>query len=150
MTWTRPQNAKDVRSFIGFCSYYRDFIPGFAELVGPLQDLIILKPKSSRGRYGAFSWSEEAEKAFNALKLKFQETPVLKYPTAEGRFILDTDASNTSIGAALSQMQEGVEVPISFASNTLSKTQRNYCTTKRELLAVVVYTRKFRHYRVWW
>ena len=146
MTWSRPQSAKEVRSFIGFCSYYRDFIPGFAELVSPLQDLIILKPKSSRGRYGTFSWSEKAEKAFNALKLKFQETPVLRYPTVEGRFILDTDASNTSIGAALSQMQEGVEVPISFASNTLSKTQRNYCTTKRELLAVVVYTRKFRHY----
>ncbi len=59
---------------------------------------------------------------------------------------LDTDASNDSIGAALSQVQNGVEVPIAFAGNSLSKAQRNYCTTKRELLAVVVYTKKFRHF----
>ena len=64
----------------------------------------------------------------------------------EGHFILDTDASNDSIGAALSQVQDEVEVPLAFASNTLSKAQRNYCTTKRELLAVVVYTKKFKHF----
>ena len=146
MTWTRPRTAKDVRSFLGFCSYYRDFIPNFAELAVPLQNLVVLKSKGSRGRYGTFEWTAEAEHAFVALKSKFRDTPILRYPTTDGRFILDTDASDTSIGAALSQIQEGVEVPLAFASNSLSKTQRNYCTTKRELLAVVVYTRKFRHY----
>ena len=146
MTWAKPQNAKDVRSFLGFCSYYRDFIPGFSDLAVPLQEIAVVKQKGDRGRYPPFEWTEKANRAFDALKLKFKETPVLKYPTEEGRFILDTDASNDSIGAALSQVQEGVEVPISFASNSLSKTQRNYCTTKRELLAIVVYTKKFRHY----
>ena len=146
MTWAKPQTAKDVRSFLGFCSYYRDFIPGFSELAVPLQEIAVVKQKGNRGRYPPFEWTEKANRAFEALKLKFRETPVLKYPTEEGQFILDTDASNDSIGAALSQIQEGVEVPISFASNSLSKTQRNYCTTKRELLAIVVYTKKFRHY----
>ena len=70
----------------------------------------------------------------------------MKYPTADGHFILDTDASNDSIGAALPQIQEGREVPLAFASNTLNKAQRNYCTTKCELLAVVVYTKKFKHF----
>ena len=67
------------------------------------------------------------------------ETPVSKYPTPDGHFILDTDANNDSIGAALSQVQDGVKVPLAFASNTM----RNYCTTKRELLAVIVYTKQF-------
>ena len=64
----------------------------------------------------------------------------------EGKFILDTDASNGSIGAALSQIKDGQEVPIAFASNSMSKAQHNYCTTKRELLAVVVFTQKYRHF----
>ena len=79
-------------------------------------------------------------------KVLFTETPVLKYPNEKDMFILDNDASNDSIGAVLSQVQDGKEVPLAFASNSLSKTQRNYCTTKRELLAIVVYTKKFRHY----
>ena len=70
----------------------------------------------------------------------------MRYPTSEGHFILDTDASDFSMGAALSQVQNGVEVPLAFASNTLNKAQQNYCTTKRELLAVVVYTKKFKHF----
>ena len=93
-----------------------------------------------------FVWTEAAQEAFLRIKALFTETPVLKYPNENDMFILDTDASNNSIGAVLSQVQDGREVPLAFASNSLSKTQRNYCTTKRELLAVVVYTKKFRHY----
>ena len=98
------------------------------------------------GRRISFPWGKEQEASFEAIKALFRDTPVLKYPTPEGHFILDTDASNDSIGAALSQVQGGVEVPIAFASNSLNKAQRNYCTTKRELLAVVVYTKKFKHF----
>ena len=107
MAWAKPKSVKDVRSFIGFCSYYRDFIPDFARLVVPLQELIVVKQKGNRSRYPPFEWSEKAERAFEELKLKFKETPVLRYPMAEGQFILDTDASNESIGAALSQLQGG-------------------------------------------
>ena len=93
-----------------------------------------------------FPWGEEENESFRKVKDLFRDTPVLSYPTEMGHFILDTDASNESIGAALSQIQDGREVPISFASNSLNKAQRNYCTTKRELLAVVVYTKKFKHF----
>ena len=140
--WPVPVDTKEVRSFIGFCSYYRDFIPGFSQVAAPLQALIPGEKKSN----SKVDWSEAASNAFKELKQLFRDTPVLRYPAPEGRFILDTDASNESIGAALSQVQDGKEVPLAFASNSLSKAQRNYCTTKRELLAVVVYTKKYRHF----
>ena len=144
-SWSTPRDAKEVRSFLGFCSYYRDFIPGFAEVSAPLQALVVGKRKGM-SKPPPFVWTEAAGIAFLKLKELFTITPVLSYPTEDDPFILDTDASNDSIGAVLSQIQNGKEVPLAFASNSLSKTQRNYCTTKRELLAIVVYTKKFRHY----
>ena len=140
--WPRPEDTKEIRSFIGFCSYYRDFIPGFSQVAAPLQALMIGEKKTKT----KIIWSPAAEQSFMELKRLFSETPVLHYPAQEGIFILDTDASNESIGAALSQVQDGKEVPLAFSSNSLSKAQRNYCTTKRELLAVVVYTKKYRHF----
>ena len=141
--WEKPEGPRDIRSFLGFCSYYRDFLPGYARVAQPLQALAHWTPGR---RKEPFPWGSEQDLAFKAVKELFRTTPVLKYPTADGHFILDTDASNDSIGAALSQVQEGREVPLAFASNTLNKAQRNYCTTKRELLAVVVYTKKFKHF----
>jgi len=59
-------------------------------------------------------------------------------------FILDTDACDVSIGAVLSQMQGGEEKVIAYAPKSLSKSERNYCVTRKELLAVVYYAKKFR------
>ena len=67
-------------------------------------------------------------------------------PRAEDPFFLDTDASDFAIGAVLSQIQDEKERPISFASKVLKTAQRAYCTTQKELLAVVVFTKHFRHY----
>src|SRR5206468_10859521 len=58
----------------------------------------------------------------------------------------DTDASNTAIGAVLSQVQEGEERVIAYASRTLSRPERNYCVTRRELLAIVYFAKQFRSY----
>ena len=141
--WERPKCPKDVRSFLGFCSYYRDFIPGYSKVSYPIQALSHWTPGR---RKEVFPWGKEQDESFAAVKKLFVDTPVLKYPTPDDHFILDTDASNESIGAALSQVQDGKEVPIAFASNTMNRSQRNYCTTKRELLAVIVYTKKFKHF----
>jgi len=70
----------------------------------------------------------------------------LNYPTENGKFILDTDASGHAIGAVLSQIQNGEEKVIAYASKMLSDTQKKYCTTYRELLAVVNFVKYFRHY----
>ncbi len=63
--------------------------------------------------------------------------PVLGFPREDGTFILDTDASDASVGAELLQIQDGKEVVISYASYVLAPAQRRYCTTRKELLAIV-------------
>ena len=93
-----------------------------------------------------FKWDDKCQDAFNALKQCLTSPPILKHPTREGKFILTTDASGIGIGAILSQVQGDQEVVISYASKSLSSTQRNYCTTMRELLAVVYFIRYFKHY----
>jgi hypothetical protein len=80
------------------------------------------------------------------LKKLLVSSPILAYPTRDGKFILDTDALNDGIGAVLSQIQNGVEKVIAYGSKTLSKTQRRYCSTYREILAVVVFLKQFRHF----
>ena len=71
---------------------------------------------------------------------------MLSHPSPDGLFILDTDASGTQIGAALSQVQNGEIKPICFASHVLLKQHRNYCTTQKELLAIIKFCRQFRHF----
>ena len=72
--------------------------------------------------------------------------PILRHPIPNQPFILDTDASNFAAGGVLSQNVDGVEKVVAFASKTFNPAQANYCTTHRELLAVVEMTKRFRHY----
>ena len=71
---------------------------------------------------------------------------MLIHPREDRPFILDTDASNTGMGAVLSQEINGIERPVAFYSRTLDKCRRNYCVTRRELLAVVWAVEHFRPY----
>jgi len=73
---------------------------------------------------------------------------VLSLPDDDGEYVLDCDASNHSIGAVLSQIQNGVERPICYASQLYSKHEANYNVTRKELLAVITFTKKFRQYLV--
>ena len=135
--WAAPSSVKEVRSFVGFASYYRKFIPGFATVAGPLHALM--------GKV-KFEWSNACQEAFDKLRSLLMSTPVLAYPQEGQTFYLDTDASNVGTGAVLSQVHDGSEHPVAYASRALSTSQRNYCTTMRELLAVVQYTNHFRHF----
>jgi transposase InsO family protein/predicted aspartyl protease len=138
--WPRPRTVTDVRSFIGLCSYYRRFIPEFATTAKPL---IKLTEKNA-----IFQWSEEQENAWKSLKDQLTRSPVLAYPRNDATFILDTDASDVGIGAVLSQMIDGEEKVIAYGSRVLSKAEKNYCVTRRELLAVVHFIKAYRHYLV--
>lgn len=95
--WPTPHTKKQLRSFLGFCSYYRKFVRGFSSIAKPLFALTENQIK--------FVWNEECESAFRILKSMLSSSSVLSFPKGEGQFILDTDASNIGIGAVLSQIQ---------------------------------------------
>ena len=133
-----PKTVTQVWKFVGFSSYYRKFIPDFSEIVQPLTRLT---KKSVR-----FCWSPTCQKAFDTLKEKIATPPVLAYPRSEGEYILDTDVSNHAISVVLSQIQDGEDCVIAYASKALQGGQENYCTTKRELLATVSCVEYFRYY----
>ena len=139
-TWPSPQAVEDVKSFLGLCSYYRRFVRGFADIARPLYRLT----KGQR----EFRWTSECEDAFRRLKALLTTAPILAFPTVDGLFVLDTDASNTGLGAVLSQVQGGggEEKVIAFHSKSLSKSERNYCMTRKELLAVIVAVKIYHHY----
>lgn len=80
------------------------------------------------------------------MKDSFLYASLLHHPDPDEMFILDTDASDKCIGAELSQVQDGIEKTICFASKVLTPQQRKYCTTRKELLSIVVFTRQFRHF----
>ena len=136
--WPRPESLHEVRSFLGFCSYYRRFIPKFAEISKPLHKLTEKNQK--------FLWTKECNAAFETLKEKMVSSPILAHPDFTKPFILDTDASDQAIGAVLSQRIEGKEHVIAYASRTLTKSERRYCVTRKELLAVINFVKYFRHY----
>lgn len=80
------------------------------------------------------------------MKQTLTSLPILSFPCDDGKFVLDTNALNISIGAVLSQIQGGEEKVIAYFSRVLSKAERNYCVTRRELLAIVKSMKSFRHY----
>ena len=91
-----------------------------------------------------FQWSSECQHAIDLLRERLTTAPVLAYPNFNQPFLLDTDASNSGIGTVLSQIgEEGWEHVVAYASRLLTKTERNYCVTRRELLAVLVFTMHF-------
>ena len=84
-----------IQQFLGLASYYRRFIKNFAEIAKSLYKLI--EKKSS------FLWTDQCEDAFVSLKNHLTSAPTLALPDWSLPFILDSDASDTGIGAVLSQ-----------------------------------------------
>ena len=133
-----PRSQTEVKSLLGLASYYRRFVPKFAEIARPLHKASETSTK--------FDWTPEAQDAFESLKLKLTSTPILAFPSLKEPFALYTDASHFAKGAVLAQVQDGKERSICYASKSLSKSQTKYSATRRHLLALVTFTRHFRHY----
>ena len=131
----RPTNVKDVQSFLGLVGYYRKFIKNFASIAGPLHDLTHADVD--------FNWTEKCENAFTELRDALTKPPVLAYPEYDEPYILETDASDQSAGFILSQRQDGKIRPIAYSGKRLNDAQRNYSTTEKEALAVVLGFQQF-------
>ncbi|UYV64395.1 K02A2.6-like [Cordylochernes scorpioides] len=134
-----PRTVKDVRAFLGLCSYYRRFIREFSKVALPLQ---ILTRKNH-----SFAWGKEQELSFNSLKNKLISPEVLTHYDPNKPIGLHTDASDQGLGAVLVHLDENTkERPISYASRTLQKAETNYSTTEKECLAIIWAIKKFRPY----
>ncbi len=111
--WATPANVKDVRKFLGFCGYYRNFIRNFASIAHPLNELLRKDVE--------FKWSVECQEAFDSLRDMLASDPILRLPNYDKPFILHTDASRTGFGATLAQLDDnGVEYAVGFASRALA------------------------------
>ena len=146
--WPVPKTSKEVRSFIGLASYYRRFIPNFANWSKPLNALIVPPAHQTKVRRGEmkkselteFMWSKECQEGFDALKHALTTAPVLAYPDYTQPFILETDASLKGLGAVLSQKGKDGEVRvIAYASRSLRPSERSMCdysSAKIKLMAL--------------
>ena len=110
----------------------------FAEVAKPLYRL------TSKGV--KFTWEEGHENAFLLIKTRLLQAPILAFPSFRNPFVIDEDASETALGAVLSQIIDGKERLIAFESRVLSKTEVSYATTKREALGIVQAMQWFRPY----
>ena len=119
-----------LKAFWAFAPTTDAFVRGFADITRPLYRLTEAQRE--------FRWTRECEDTFCQLKCLLTTAPILAFPRLDGLFILDTDASNTGLGAVLSQIQGDEEKVIAFHSKSLNKSERNYCVTCKELLAVIV------------
>ncbi len=136
----KPSTKSQVRAFLGLAGYYRCFIPNFSSLAAPLTDL------TRKGQPEKVCWTPEAEEALRRVKMALSSEPVLRAPDFSCPFLLQTDASDTGLGAVLSQVQEGEEHPILYISRKLTPAEKNYATVEKEALAIKWAVLELRYY----
>jgi len=135
--WKTLTRLKDVKSFLGFVNFYQRFIQNFSHTARLLNKL---KGKED------WKWEEEHQKAFDELKEKITSQLVLSLPRREGKFRVETDASEHAIGGVLSQEQNRKWKPIAFLLRTMQPAEWNYEIYDKELLAMVEALAKWKQY----
>lgn len=138
MNYPVPKNPKEIKGFLGLAGYYRRFINDFSKLSQPLTKLL--------KKDEPFNWTSLQQNSFETLKLELCKEPILQYPDFSKTFNLTTDASNYAVGSVLSQGETPNDLPIAYASRILNKSEVNYSTTEKELLAIVWSVKHFRPY----
>ena len=135
--WPQPTTVMEVRSFLGFVSYYSRFIPKFSKVANPLNKLLQnLEWTPSQKKKIKVPWGPEQQEAFENLQRLCTESPILAYADFKAPFILHTDASGDGLGAVLYQVQEGKQRVLAYASQSLTKSERNYPVHNLEFLAL--------------
>ncbi|GJS19224.1 reverse transcriptase domain-containing protein [Tanacetum coccineum] len=123
-----PTTVKGVRSFLGHAGFYRRFIKDFSKISRPMTHLL--------EKNTPFIFSDDCIQAFQTLKKKLTEAPILIAPDWDLPFELMCDASDFAIGAVLGQRHEKHFRPIHYASKTMNEAESHYTTTEKEMLAV--------------
>ncbi|GJU71201.1 reverse transcriptase domain-containing protein [Tanacetum coccineum] len=125
-----PTTVKGIRSFLGHAGFYRRFIQDFSKIARPMTHLL--------EKETPFIFSKECIEAFETLKLKLTQAPILVAPDWDLPFEIMCDASDFAVGAVLGQRKTKHFQPIHYASKTMTEAQAHYTTTEKELLAVVM------------
>jgi transposase InsO family protein len=128
--WQTPTTVKGVQSFLGFCNFYRRFIRGYSQIAKPLNAL--------QRKNTPFTWTAKCAKAFEQLKQRLSEAPLLHHFRPELETKLETDASDGTVAGALSQKAEdGHWHPVAFYSKSMAVAEQNYDIHDKEMLAVI-------------
>lgn len=134
-----PNNVRELQSFIGLVNYYSKFINNMSTLCNPLYRLL--------HKDTPWQWGREESNAFQELKRRLSEPPVLCHYDRNLKVGLAVDASEYGVGAVLIHLfDDGTEKPIAYASQTLSASQRNYAQIEKEAYSMIFGVLKFKQY----
>lgn len=138
----QPTTVQELRRFLGIINFYRRCLPNSASTQAVLYELTKGCKKRDKS---LINWTEESSAAFLKLKDDLSSAALLAHPSSTLDIVLMVDASNTAVGAAIHQVKENIFQPLGFFSKQLNPTQQRYSTYDRELLAIVLAIKAFRH-----
>ena len=127
--WNAPTSVKEVRSFIGFCNFYRRFIRNFSKIAGPLNSLTRKDAK--------FAWSNKCELAFNELKKRVCKAPIPVHFNPSKECHVETNSSDYVSAGVLSQEHNGILHPVAYFSKRMVPAECNYKIYDKKLLAII-------------
>lgn len=138
LNFPTPRSVTELQSFLGLAGFYRSYVENFSRLAVPLTALT--------RKNVPFEWKQEQQEAFDYLRSRLLDAPILVFPDYDLPFVIYTDASDYAVGAALMQMRGSKLHPIAYFSKQMNSAQRNYSTTDKEALGVVLALKHFRPY----
>ena len=141
-SFSKPDTQRKLREYLGLINFYRRFLPDGAKVLLPITNLL-----SGKGNSNApVIWSSMAEAAFEQSKASLAKATMLHHPRHNALTCIATDASDHAVGAVLQQLINGTWSPIAYFSKKLQPAETRYSTFDRELLAVHLAIRHFRHF----
>ena len=135
----KPNTKSQLRRFVGMINFYRRFLPQIATTLAPLFKLV------DKSRSKEITWSEQATTAFEKAKSDLAQATILAFPRTTDPLAITTDASSEAVGGVLQQWHDNHWEPLGFFSKALEKAEKKYSTFDRELLAIYLTIKHFRH-----
>ena len=134
-----PDKKQTLQTFLGMINFYHRFVPNLASKLGPLHE-------ACKGKGQEITWSDVCQEAFSNAKNALASATLLQHPMKDKPLAISADASDYAVGGSLDQLQNGHWQPLAFFSKKLSKAEQKYATFDRELLAMYLSVKQFRHY----
>lgn len=139
--FSKPQTVKELRRFLGMVNFYRRFIPKAAEMMQPLHDML----KGSVKGNAPVPWNQTAEQAFKNIKVNLSNATLLAHPVSGAQINIMVDASDFAAGAVLQQYVNDQWQPLAFYTKAFSMAEKKYSAYDRELLAIYLAVKRFKH-----